>query len=169
MVAQADAAPRVSIRAAVPADIDVLVQLINDAYAQSERNVFPSTTRTQRSGIERHLDEVYVAESVGGPLGSVHVHIDGDRAHFGMLAVSVDHHHVGIGSLLIRHAEQIARAAGCKTMHIEVVKEGIPDRVAYYARRGYVVTRETDGQTWNGGADWGAAISWHMVDMEKPL
>jgi hypothetical protein len=31
------------------------------------------------------------------------------------------------------------------------------------------VLGETDGQTWNGGADWGAAIPWQMVDLEKAL
>jgi hypothetical protein len=52
-------------------------------------------------------------------------------------------------------------------MRIEVVKEG--GRVPFYERRGYVVTSETDGQIWNDGQDWGAAGTWHMVDMEKPL
>ena len=52
-------------------------------------------------------------------------------------------------------------------MRIETIKEA--GHVPFYERYGYRVTAETPGQTWNGGTDWGAAIPWHMVDMEKPL
>jgi hypothetical protein len=52
-------------------------------------------------------------------------------------------------------------------MRIEVVEEG--GRIPYYERRGYRVTQRYLGQEWNNGADWGAAIEWHMVEMEKQL
>jgi N-acetylglutamate synthase-like GNAT family acetyltransferase len=169
MTTDAGTGTSVAIRAATAADIETLVPLINDAYRKSESNVFPETTRTERSDLAGRIGEVLVAERDGRIAGCLHFVIDGDVAHFGMLAADVSLHGSGIGSALIAHVEEQARAAGCRLMRIEVVKEGVPDRIAYYGRRGYRVTREHDGQTWNGGADWGAAIPWHMVDMEKAL
>ena len=160
---------RLTLRPATAADIDVLVDLVNAAYRKAESNVFPGSTRTERVGISDTLPEITVAELDGRIAGCVHITITPPDAHFGLLAVDVDLHGGGLGSRLITHAEQRAREAGCTTMRIEVVKEGEPSRVPFYERRGYRVVAEHDGQTWNGGSDWGAAIDWHMPDMEKPL
>ena len=160
-------ASSITIRSATPGDVTALVTLVNEAYRASEGDVFPGSTRTERTDILKDLDHILVAERGGLPCASIHLRIDGDGAHFGLLATDVKLQGGGIASTLIEHVESLAREAGCRVMRIDVVKEG--GRVPFYERRGYRVVRETPGQVWNGGADWGAAIEWHMVDMEKPL
>jgi hypothetical protein len=69
--------------------------------------------------------------------------------------------------MLAEYAEQAAAAAGASAVRIETVKQA--GLIPFYERRGFRVVAETDGQLWNGGADWGAAIPWQMVEMEKRL
>jgi GNAT superfamily N-acetyltransferase len=156
-----------SFRPATPADTDFLLRIINDAYAASEGHVFPGSTRTERTGLLGILHELTIAEIDGRIAGCIHITIEPPDAHYGPLAVDLSLQTAGLGSALIEYAEERARAAGCTRMKIEVVKQG--GRVPFYERRGYVVTKEHDGQTWNGGADWGASGPWQMVDMEKAL
>lgn len=161
------AATDITLRAATPDDVAILIPLVNDAYRKSEGHVFPESTRIERGDLLARVDSVVVAEIDGRVAGCMQFELHDDYAHFGLLSVHVGLQGTGVGSRLIEHAELVARAAGCSVMRIEVVKEG--GRVPYYERRGYRVTAETPGQQWNGGADWGAAIDWHMVDMEKAL
>lgn len=157
----------ITLRRATPADTDTLVRIINEAYAASEGHVFPATTRTERTGLERILHELTVAESAGVVVGCIHITLSSPDAHYGPLAVDLAQQTGGLGSMLIAHAEGAARAAGCTRMKIEVVKQA--GRVPFYERRGYRLVREHDGRVWNGGADWGASGPWQMVDMEKEL
>jgi GNAT superfamily N-acetyltransferase len=155
------------VRPAKPEDVPALVSMVNAAYRVSEGDVFPGTTRVQRTDAMRQLDGTLVLLVDGELAGCVRFELEPPVAHFGLLATEVSRQGAGIGSRLIGHVEQLARNAGCTTMRIEVVKEG--GRVPFYERRGYTVTSETDGQEWNGGQDWGASGPWHMVEMEKRL
>jgi len=157
----------VRLRAATSGDVEALVALVNAAYRKTEADVFPGSTRTERVGISNILPEITVAERDGRLSGCVHITTAPPHGHFGLLAVDVALHGSGLGSALIAHAERIAREAACTMMRIEAVKEG--GQVPYYERRGYRVTAEHLGQEWNGGADWGAAFEWHMVELEKRL
>ncbi|MEX0751159.1 MAG: GNAT family N-acetyltransferase [Dehalococcoidia bacterium] len=159
--------PALTMRAATAEDVDGLVALVNAAYRKTEGHVFPGTTRTERGDLLEQVDRIIVAEADGRPVGCMYFAIEGERGHFGILAADVSMHGRGIGSALIAHAETLARAASCRTMHMEAVKEA--NLIPYYERRGYHVVRETLGSEWNDGADWGAAIAWHMVDMAKTL
>jgi len=156
-----------SFRAAGADDIDAIVAMVNEAYRQSEGHVFPGTTRTERTNLAERIDGLVVAEDRGRIVGCVHVTTDGERGHFGLLAADVREHRRGIGTALITHAESVARRAGCRVMRMESVKEA--RLIPFYERRGYRVVREAPGQEWNGGADWGAAIDWHMAELEKAL
>lgn len=157
----------VIMRPATVDDADILLRVINEAYTKSEGHVFPGSTRTQRTGLERTLSEFTVAEVGGTVVGCIHITMTPPHAHYGPLAVDVSQQASGLGSMLIAHAERAARDAGCTHMRIEVVKQA--GRVPFYERRGYRVIAEHDGQVWNGGADWGAGGPWQMVDMEKEL
>jgi GNAT superfamily N-acetyltransferase len=157
----------VMMRRGTPADVEALVSLVNEAYRKTEGHVFPGSTRTERGDLLERIGEIIVAEADGRPVGCLHFTTDGDVAHFGLLAADVRLHGRGIGSALIAHAEHLGRDAGCRVMRIESVKEA--NMLPYYERRGYRVLREKVGQEWNGGQDWGAAIEWHMVELEKIL
>jgi GNAT superfamily N-acetyltransferase len=180
MTAEPSTATGITIRAATPEDVPSLVAMVNAAYRKSEGHVFPGTTRVQRTDAMQRLDGTLVSIVDGAVAGCVRCELGGHDctvpeqatsdarvAHFGLLSTDISLQGRGIASALVEHVEQLARDAGCTVMRIEVVKEG--GRVPFYERRGYRVTAETDGQTWNGGKDWGAAGPWHMVDMEKPL
>lgn len=157
----------ITIRAATPDDIDVIVPLVNAAYRHTEGHVFAHNDRTSRDDLTKRLAEATVAEAGGKVVGCISTDLSADPAHFGMLAADLSWHGRRIGSTLIAHAEAAARAAGRAAMRIETVKEA--GLVPFYERLGYIVVGETPGQEWNGGADWGAIIPWHMVDMEKRL
>ena len=141
--------------------------MINAAYDITEHHVFPNTRRCERQEISQIVDGMTVAEVDAGVVACVHIDTTGDPAHFGLLAVDVALHGYGLGSMLARYAEQAAVAAGATALRIETVKQA--GLIPFYERLGFRIIAETDGQVWNGGADWGAAIPWEMVEMEKTL
>lgn len=164
-----EAAPRerVTVRLATHADIEALVPMINAAYDFTEHHVFPGTRRCDRQDIRDLISGIAVAGLDGCIAGCVHIDVGGDPAHYGLLAVDVTLHRSGLGSMLADYAEQAAADSGATAVRIATVKQA--GLVPFYERRGFRVIAETDGQTWNGGADWGAAIPWQMVEMERRL
>jgi N-acetylglutamate synthase-like GNAT family acetyltransferase len=157
----------VTLRTATSADIPALVPLINDAYDFTEHHIFPNSRRTDRHDITAYIDEMTVVELEGRVVACVHIDLKSDPAHYGLLAVEVGLQRSGLGSMLVRYAEDRALAAGRSQIGIETVKQA--GLVPFYDARGYRVVQEHDGQTWNGGADWGASGPWQMVDMVKDL
>lgn len=162
-----DTATRVRLRPATAADIDALVPMINAAYDRTEHHIFPASRRTERHDVSKLIDSIVIAEVEGAIAACIQIDVSCDPAHYGLLAVDTSLHRSGLGSLLVEHAEAVARGAGATAVHIETVKQA--GLTPFYERRGYRVTGETEGQVWNRGADWGAAIPWQMVDMEKAL
>jgi ribosomal protein S18 acetylase RimI-like enzyme len=158
---------QITLRRATPGDIPALVDLVNVAYRASEGSVFPTSTRTDRTDALANLDGIVLAEFGGRIAGVIQIDLSGDAAHFGMLATDITLQGRGVASALIEHAEAQARAAGRAKMRIEVVRGG--GKASLYHRRGYVIVAEHDGQTWNGGQDWGAVAPWHMLELEKDL
>ncbi|HEX5479462.1 MAG TPA: GNAT family N-acetyltransferase [Dehalococcoidia bacterium] len=167
VAADAPVAARARLRRATAADIDVIVPMINAAYDVTEHDVFPNTRRCDRQEITAIVEQIVVAEVDGRVGACVHIDTSGDAAHYGLLAVDVSLHRSGLGSMLAQHAEQAAMAAGAQALRIETVKQA--GLIPFYERLGFRVIAEADGQVWNGGADWGAAIPWQMVEMEKTL
>ena len=162
-----DAATNVRLRPATPDDVDSLVPMINAAYHSTERHIFPGSRRTERHDISQIVGGIVIAEQEERIAACIHIDVSRDPAHYGLLAVDVSLHRSGIGSFLVEHAETLALDAGATAVRIETVKQA--GLVPFYEQRGYRVVHETDGQVWNGGADWGAAGPWHVVDMEKML
>ena len=156
-----------TIRAATLADVEALVAMVNASYARSEGHVFARTDRTNRGNFSRDIDGVTVAEHEGAIVGCVQIDVAHEPAHFGLLATDLALQGRGIATQLIAYAERRAVEGGRHVMRIETVKEAGPK--ALYEALGYRAIKETPGQVWNGGADWGAVIDWHMIDMEKVL
>src|SRR5262245_43974622 len=123
----------ITIRSATPDDVPALVEMVNAAYRASEGDVFPGTTRVQRTDAMKRLDGTLVALVAGVLVGCVRVELgrhdctvpeqasdDSHVAHFGLLATDITKQRAGIASALIEHVEQLARDAGCALMRIEV-------------------------------------------------
>jgi GNAT superfamily N-acetyltransferase len=76
-------------------------------------------------------------EDAAGTAGCVYVAVKGELGYFGLLSVDPSRQGHGIGTTLMRTAEEFCLGAGCRTMEILVVNlrnELLP----YYRRHGYV-------------------------------
>jgi ribosomal protein S18 acetylase RimI-like enzyme len=75
----------------------------------------------------------------GVAAGCVHLRVAGARGHFGMLSIDPARQGKGLGRALVDEVEARCRAAGCRSMDIEVVnlREELPP---FYRRLGYVET-----------------------------
>jgi GNAT superfamily N-acetyltransferase len=131
-----------------PAAIRRLSDLINLVYDEAESGMWKRPgTRTDPAAVERLLRErsLILAEIDGALVGSVHVSRMGDGVgEFGMLVAVPELRGAGIGTALVRRAEDWARDQGCHTMRLELLtprnwaspcKEFLAQ---WYARIGYV-------------------------------
>ncbi|GAA0713475.1 GNAT family N-acetyltransferase [Dokdonella soli] len=145
----ATAAPaRLIFRAARPADIDVIVALVESAY-RGEGSKQGWTTeadmldgqRTDREGVAALIDRpgsvILLAESDGRILACAHVEKLDEAGYFGMFSVRPDLQGGGVGRALLAEAERIAREEWqCNEMQMTVIS--IRDElIAWYERRGY--------------------------------
>ena len=142
------------IRRATPADIPALHALIERAYRGPESRAGwtheadyltrPRTTAATLAGI------------IADPAATMLLAVDGERlaacvqvtdcgdgvAYMGMLAVEPTAQAGGTGRTMIAAAEDMARGFGARRMEMTVVDRRAT-LIAYYERRGYVVTGET--------------------------
>ncbi|MFI5952527.1 GNAT family N-acetyltransferase [Cryptosporangium sp. NPDC051539] len=137
----------VRIAPADSADAGALAALVNDVYRVAEEGLWPpGTTRTSTDEIAAltAAGELLVASLDGEIAGVVRVRtLDEGTGEFGMLAGSRTHRGAGVGTALIRAAEERARDAGRTTMQLEILvprdwahpsKEFLR---AWYGRLGY--------------------------------
>jgi GNAT superfamily N-acetyltransferase len=153
------------IREALAADIPVLVPLVNRAFEVEDKKI---------TGIDRtDADEMFslmqdgtflVNEDAQGPLGCVHVKINGTAGYFGMLAVDPSRQKVGLGGKLIAAAEDFARKRGCSVMEITVINLQT-SMFPYYRKLGYVEV----GQEGRRPGKREPLVDYHLVRMRKTL
>lgn len=136
----------VSLRKASLQDIDVLVPFINRSFARD--NDFKSTERTNRTQVAEYLEKgcFFLMENVKEDrrdlLGLVYTELrQNNRGYIGMVAVNPDLQSAGLGSQLLEAGEHFCRDHQCKVIEISVINRR-PDLVAWYQRRGYIVTGE---------------------------
>lgn len=140
-------------RSATSADIDDVVSLVSSAY-RGEASTAGWTSedhllKGQRIDAVMAADaiadadgEVVLAERGGSLLGCIQITRAGRAAHFGMFAVDPTRQAGGVGSALLEHAEELARAWGCTSMDLEVIAQR-EQLIEFYVRRGYEPTGET--------------------------
>jgi GNAT superfamily N-acetyltransferase len=128
-----------------------ITDLTNEVYAVAEDGLWTEdATRTTMDEVAEltRAGEIVVARLDGRVVGSVRVqHLDERTGEFGMLVADPAHRGIGIGRELIRFAERECRAAGLRTMQLELLvpREWIhPTKEfldAWYTRTGYRVAR----------------------------
>ncbi|NUU25019.1 MAG: GNAT family N-acetyltransferase [Streptomycetaceae bacterium] len=144
-----------SYRTAKPADIPLLVALIESAYrGDSSRKGWTTEAdllhgqRTDAEGVAdvvNSQDGVMLLAVPAGPDGTPVACCQLERrpegvAYFGMFAVDPDRQGDGLGRALLAEAERTAAADwGCGAMHMTVIRQR-EDLISWYVRRGYTRT-----------------------------
>lgn len=128
------------IRRASVDDAQKITGLVNLAFRRAESFFVDG----DRIDIERvrglmHQGMFLLAEDAAGLAGCVYVELRGERGYFGLLAVEPSKQRLGLGRQLALEAEELARAAGCRTMDIQTVnvRTELPP---IYRKMGYVET-----------------------------
>ena len=127
------------LREATLDDADNLAALINAAYRVED--FFKIGERTDVDGVrsEMHRGRFLILDDDHGLAGCVYVEVKGELGYFGLLSVDPARQGQGIGTTLMRAAEEFCRGAGCRTMEILVVNLRT-ELLPYYRRHGYVET-----------------------------
>lgn len=89
--------------------------------------------------------------------------LNGERIYIGMLAVDPAQQKSGIGSRMMREAEDFGRNAGCKFADIRVVSVR-PELPLIYRKLGYV-----ESGTESADVIKTATLPVHFITMSKPL
>ncbi len=134
--------------------VERVTALVNQVYAESEKGLWRgSTDRTSVAEITGFVaaGEIAVASVDGDLAGSVRIRrLDEATGEFGMLAADPARRGLGVGRKLVRFAEQVSRAAGCREMQLELLvprdwthpsKQFLAE---WYGRLGYRVTHRAD-------------------------
>lgn len=129
-----------TIREAVEADIDALLNIYHGAYRENRQLGFPAKAETATSSdVETWLNEevVYVAVDGDDVVGAVRAEeTEPDRVKVSRLAVRIDHQGRGIASELLDHVETVARSGGAAVTWLTTPSEH-PYLPELYRRRGY--------------------------------
>jgi len=133
-----------AFRPAAPADLDALLALQRDYYAEDGYPFVPAVAREAfgRLLADRALGAAWLAED-GGRVAAYVVVTLGWSLEFGGRDAFVDELYVapaargrGLGSAGLAAAEAGARALGVRTLHLEV-EHGKPAALDLYRRRGF--------------------------------
>lgn len=127
----------VSLRIAIPPDVETITRLINAAFAVER--FFLDHDRITPGEVRARLDsgKFIVAEDGTALVGCVYVEPRGDRAYLGLLSVDPARQKSGLGKLLMSAAEDHARDIGCGAMDLQIVNVRL-ELPAFYHRFGYV-------------------------------
>lgn len=143
-----DEACDVNFRTARPADVSSVVALVESAYRgdasragwTTEADLLHGqrTDPEQVAALLTRPDAVLLLVDAGDALlGCCQLENRGDRAYFGMFAVSPAAQGAGIGKRTIAYAETYAaREWACRHVEMTVIRQRT-DLIAFYERRGY--------------------------------
>ena len=135
-------------RAATPADLDAIVDLVTSAY-RGDASRAGWTTEADlldgnridpdvlRADIERDDSLVLLAERDGALLACAHIAVEDDAGYFGMFSVVPGLQGGGIGKQVLAECERIARdewQLPAMRMTVIDIRDSL---IAFYERRGY--------------------------------
>ncbi len=152
------------IRVARSTDAEALVTLINAAFWPAEGYI-TGRDRIDLETVQSLLakGEFLAAEHEGTLAGCVYLEAKGDRCYLGLLSVDPARQKSGIGSGLMRKAEERSARAGFRFMDLRTIHLREDNRV-FYKRRGYL---ETGTEAFP--ADVPTEVPCHFITMSKPL
>jgi GNAT superfamily N-acetyltransferase len=131
------------LREASEQDAEDIAALINEAYLPAEGFLYDGP----RISIEEVRDKLgsggfLLRETAIGSLeGCVYVEVRDEVGYFGLLAVSTDRQHHGLGRRLVSAAEAWFRDRGCTAVEIDVVNHR-RELFPFYGGMGYRVIGE---------------------------
>jgi len=153
---------QLGFRSATSADADDVVALVESAYRGDASRVGWTTEadlldgqRTDRDEVDSLLARSDVAlilacareRRAPAPdqlVGCVCVRFEGPaQVTIGMFAIRPELQGAGLGRALLAEAERVAREGGARSAEMTVLEQR-PELLAWYGRRGYVPTGETE-------------------------
>lgn len=138
----------VSFRAALPADVDAIVALVESAYRGHTSRAGWTTEADLLDGrrtnaedvlanIRRPLSQVLLAFRGDQLVACAHVAVEDGAGYFGMFSVAPTLQRSGLGKAMMAEAERIAREDyGMALMRMTVI-DVRDELIAWYERRGY--------------------------------
>jgi GNAT superfamily N-acetyltransferase len=128
------------LREASEQDAEDIAQLINEAYMPAEGFLYegPRISLEEVRGMLETGGFLLRATAIGSLEGCVYVEVRGDVGYFGLLAVSTDRQHHGLGRRLVSAAEAYFRDRGCSAVEIDVVNHR-RELFPFYGGMGYHV------------------------------
>ena len=145
------------LRHAQDADIDQLVEIINEAYSyQDEAKGEP---RTSAAKLHARIKEVefYVLVRDGALIGCVYLESKATMLHFGLLTLTKENRGLQIGSVLVEAIENFAVENGYSGLELDYMSLA-PWLKTYYERYGFELTGEV--------TEWGTI---NLIRMSKSL
>jgi GNAT superfamily N-acetyltransferase len=153
------------LRFAEPEDAERIAEVINLAFRQAEE-FFIDSDRIDAATVLNLLDTgtFLLAERKHLLEGSVYIERrEHSRAYLGLLAVAPVSQQSGVGSLLMRGAEDYCRGLGLGFIDIKIVNLR-KELTGFYGRRGYLEIGTSPFPS-----DVQTKLAVHFIDMSKPL
>ncbi|HSD75397.1 MAG TPA: GNAT family N-acetyltransferase [Steroidobacteraceae bacterium] len=131
------------LREASAQDADDIAALINEAYLPAEGFLYdgPRISLQEVRSLLESGGFLLRATAIGSLEGCVYVEVRGDIGYFGLLAVSTERQHHGLGRRLVSAAEAYFRDRGCAAVEIDVVNHR-RELFPFYGGMGYHVIGE---------------------------
>jgi len=158
-----EVAPQYVLRESSPEDLGAIVALINRAFAVER--FFKTGDRTDAVGVGQMMQNgpFLLLTDMAVLVACVFVKVTGERGYIGTLSVDPAWQRAGIGTRMMREAEDYLRAAGCKVVDIRIVSVR-PELAPMYRKFGYIETG-----TQSAEAIRTATRPVHFITMSKQL
>jgi GNAT superfamily N-acetyltransferase len=152
------------LRVAERSDAGEIMRVINVAFRKAESFLIDGD-RIDLASVEDLLSKgtFLVAELDEAMIGCVYVEMRGERSYLGLLSVDPQRQREGLGSRLMKAAEEYCAKAGSRFVDLRIVnvREELP---AFYHYLGYT---ETGTEPFTPGLN--PKVPCHFVKMSKPL
>jgi len=151
-------------RVAALQDAEEITALINAVFRKAE-SFFIDGDRIDVDSVRGLMakGEFRISQENGALRACVYLERRGERAYLGVLSVVPKLQRTGIGSALLKAAEDQCAKAGCRFMNLRTVNLRTDNR-AFYGRRGYV---ETGTEPFP--PEHNPKLPCHFVNLSKPL